>query len=120
MEEKQKGEARMEEEPNRTSGVGAGSWECLCVQVSLYLLICLLSQPRAILTYSLLTLFPVPGSEQAVLWYLVAYNQMVTVIRAEFLIWGEGHVLLGSLRVCLSFRNTLGCSWSPVRNGSDT
>lgn len=65
VEEKKKGEARMEEEPNRTSNVAAGPRECLCV---LYLLICLLSHPRAILTDTPLPLFPMPlpGSEEAV------------------------------------------------------
>lgn len=45
---------------------------------------------------------------------------MGTVIRAEFLIRAEGRTLWGSLRVCLSLFNTLGCSWSPTRNGSNT
>ena len=53
VEEKKKGEVRREEEPTRTSNVGAGSCECLCVQVLLYLSVCLLSQPGGILTFTL-------------------------------------------------------------------
>jgi len=121
--EEEKGEARMEEEPNRASNVGAGSWERLCVQVLLYLLICLLSQPRGVLALTLQILFPMPlpGSEPAVLsqlfygtWLPTIVNQMGMAIRAEFTTWGEDHPLSGSLRACLSLFNTLGCSWSPV------